>query len=76
MKSGHNDDLSGNFISIDATKRNHDERLNDVMNEFSSKKSSVIKKETLSKSQKGQRSVKNFSDDDDDIVGMMDKLNK
>ena len=46
------------------------------MNEFSSKKSSVIKKDTLSKNQKNQRSMKNFSDDDDDIVGMMDKLNK
>ena len=63
-------------LAIDASKRNHDERLNDVMNEFSSKKSSVIKKDTLSKNQKNQRSMKNFSDDDDDIVGMMDKLNK
>jgi formate dehydrogenase assembly factor FdhD len=75
IKSGYVDENTGNFISIDASKRNHDDRLNDVINEFSTKKSGTNKHETQSKNQKN-RSMKNHSDDDDDIVGMMDRLNK
>ena len=76
IKAGYTDNATGNLISIDASKRNHDERLNDVMNEFSNKRGGN-KQETQSKSQKPTYNRnKNNDSDDDDIVGMMDRLNK
>ncbi len=62
------DSRNSKIISIDASKRNRDERLDKVMNQFSSSSSS---------SRSNNKSRQRYEDDDDDdIVAMMDRLNK
>ena len=59
-------------FSIDASKRQRDERLNKVMSQFNSKDSYSVAKNSKTNSR-----YKNDDDDDeDDIVAMMDKMNR
>lgn len=75
------DDSHEQLISIDASKRARDERLNKVMNQFSSKGSKHDDDDDGGNSKKNNSkssSRKNYADDDDDddIVAMMDRMNK
>ena len=80
MKASYVDDSKGSVIFVDASKRNHDDRLNCVMDEFYNKK--IVQKHADAddhnrnrKINEKQRNKQNDSDDDD-IVGMMDRLNR
>lgn len=68
IKAGYTDDASGNVISIDASKRNRDGRLSDVMNEFSNKRDQMPSRPSRN------NDLDDDDLDDDDIVGMMDRL--
>jgi hypothetical protein len=82
------DDFTGKMLSFDASKRQRDERLNNVMNEFSrggrdldddydSGHKNRDRKGDNKSSQKHSNKNRNYQDDDDDdIVSMMDKLNR
>lgn len=60
------------MVNIDASKRNRDERLNRVFDQFDDKPSS-----RGSKAHSRKVIQQNDSeDDDDDIVAMMDKMNR
>jgi hypothetical protein len=79
MNSRHlEDDSNEHLISIDASKRTRDERLNKVMSQFSSKaRYDDDNNETNYKTNKSKLSSrKDYDDDDDDIVAMMDRMNK
>ena len=85
------DEPNSKQLSIDASKRNRDERLNKVMDQFSkndftrkggnlmSQKSAPSPYSSSSKyhSNSGNNRYRDEEeDDDDDIVSMMDKLNR
>ena len=81
----YEDDSDQNLISIDASKRQRDERLSKVMNQFS--KSSSKNKDDNDDDDGNDKAFKSKSkhtkfkndyddDDDDDIVAMMDRMNK
>jgi hypothetical protein len=79
----YEDDSDQNLISIDASKRQRDERLSKVMNQFS-KSSSKNKDDDDDGNDKAFKSKSKHTkfkndyddDDDDDIVAMMDRMNK
>ena len=58
-------------MSIDASKRRRDERLNEVMNQFDSKDKYSDKKKLLNI----ESNYKDEFDDEEDIITMMDKMN-
>jgi len=60
-----------NLVSIDASKRRRDERLNEVMNQFDLKEKYSDKKKLLNI----ESNYKDEFDDEEDIITMMDKMN-
>jgi hypothetical protein len=65
------DDAKSRMISIDATKRSRDERLEGIKKDFANSSRTANQS---NKSRSIQRN-NNDDDDDDDIVAMMDRLN-
>jgi hypothetical protein len=74
------------MLSFDASKRQRDERLNNVISDFSrggrdyddnDHKNNRDRRGDNKPSQKHSNKSRNYDeDDDDDIVSMMDKLNR
>ena len=64
-------------VSFDASKRVRDERLNKVMDEFYDKgPSGKSQSKRESKASKNAKHDNDDYDDDNDIIALMDKLNK
>jgi hypothetical protein len=78
VKSGlSQEENTSKVVSFDASKRVRDERLNKVMDEFYEKgPSSKPHGKRDSKPSKNANHDNNDYDDDNDIVALMDKLNK
>lgn len=70
------DDRSSNVVSFDASKRSRDDRLNKVMNQFSSKAGDNDDWRKPNKNSGRSNKYEEEIDDDDDIVSMMDKMNR
>jgi hypothetical protein len=69
--TNYDHDYDPNVISVDATRRKHDHRLNQVMEQFQSSYSSKSKS---SSSKSNSKRYDIDDDDEDDIVAMMDRL--
>ncbi len=78
VKSGLNQEENvGKVVSFDASKRVRDERLNKVMDEFYEKgPSSKSHGKRDSKPSKNAINDNDDYDDDNDIVALIDRLNK
>ena len=66
-------------VSFDASKRDRDERLSHVMNQFSKSEDDrhSNKRSSMKNSSKSSNTyVDDDDDDDDDIVAMMDRMNR
>jgi hypothetical protein len=81
MEGGYNDP-SSKMLTIDASKRQRDERLNRVMNQFNDngfndRRGGSINRASLSQKNSSSNKQNRYDDDDDDdIVAMMDRLNR
>lgn len=62
------------MVNIDASKRNRDERLNRVFDQFDEKPSPKGSQRATNSRKVVQQN--DSEDDDDDIVAMMDKMNR
>ncbi len=75
----HKSNNKSNVISFDESKRRHDQRINQLMDDFNMVSGASGHSTKLASKTKNRSNLQhNYDDDDDDddIVTMMDKLNR